>query len=894
MNRRMLSWAQALVAVAGVTLLHTSPVLSATRTVDLDRQTANGEESRCELNVLQTFPVMIENKVTNRAIGDAFSFVWRSAGPGGFTGTLPPGSSGGVGAIWTWTTNQAVFSYTGGSCLNDICFTQTGGPDPSQKTCDITCGADGALLTVRKGTGSGEVALTWTGGQGPSTVYRSSERGVVVQPAKVVGSTSLQQFNDVPPAASIVYYVVRGSDCLTQKACVSSSECLEVAGDVCVSNGPFGAPGRSLLSTGVTVSSASLTSSLITFFSPNRKVFEVTSSAAPGGFRETLTNTSANPVTVNTAAYPPGCCPADPDVPHQLNCSGVCVDWTTDPAHCGACGNVCGEGTCCANGNCASLCGEGEAWCDGQCYDVTNDSANCGACGNVCGDGTCCQGGSCVPLVCEGGRDQCADGLCYDTDNDPGNCGACGNVCGFDSICTAGVCVQCEGHAGEQFACDNQCVNLNTNPYNCGACGHSCNEGCPSGFTGVCSNGQSCRCVAGTPAPPPPSNIPPPVPPVCPNLTPPSPPHAGACPNPGPPPPPVVEAPVCIFVDDQSTVPPGGSITTCRLGGTLFKEVPAQIDVCTEFNPYETGTCAGGQDFAQGTFMRLVPDTDRVVGAAFVTPFGVHVISETSGDGLLQPGETASLVIDLINAGTSPIVDATATLTSPPVDLSDDAVSNPVAVTISPGVVSYGTIEPTSATADCSTPVYHPASNAAPFVVTLPMNHTFDTSRPFFVELEGTVNGEAWSMTVPIGLGIADRCDPSIGTGDFDGVNGLLSPMARLVPKGDDVPFASREFNGGNSRPLKLVQLCGTHELTGSEITPPEIVGLSEAVRGPIDLSAIAFNDDTGTNEPFFRFNDAVKQFNFTLRTVELGTGRFTLTIRLAGRKDYVTGFVLK
>jgi hypothetical protein len=880
----------ALGAIIGAALLAPLAV-AATKTVDLDRVAANGEESKCELNVIQTFPVQIENKVTNRAIGDAFSFVWRSAGPGGFTGSLPPGSAAGVGLIWTWTTNQSVFSYTGGNCENDICFAQTGGPDPSPKSCGATCALDGAVLTVGKGENPGQVSLTWSGGQAPSTIYRSTDRVAVVQPSNVIGTTSLQQFPDAPPAG-IVYYVVRSADCVTRKSCAADGECLEVAGDVCVSNGPFGVPGRSLLATNVTVSSASLTSSLITFFSPNKPIFEVTSSAAPGGFQETLVNKSANPVTANTAAYPPGCCPANPDVPHQLNCSGVCVDWTTDPNNCGACGNVCGEGTCCVNGNCASLCGEGEAWCNGQCYDVTNDSDNCGACGNVCGENTCCQGGVCVPFVCEGEREMCADGLCYDTQNDPGNCGACGNVCAFDSICTTGVCVPCNGQAGEKISCDNRCVNLNTNPYNCGACGHSCNEGCPSGFTGVCSNGQSCRCVAGTPAPPPPSNIPPPIPPVCPNLTPPAPPHAGACPDPGPPPPAVADAPVCIFVDEQSTVPPGGSITTCRPGGNLFKEVPTQIDVCTEFNPYEPGTCAGGQDFARGTFMRLVPDTDRVVGAAFVTPYAVHVISDTSGDRLLQPGETASLIIEAINSGSSPIVGTSVRLTSPPVDLTADGVSNPVAVTISPEVASYGTIEPTSATADCSVPVYHPASGAVPYTVTLAANEAFDTSRPFFLEVEGTVDGAPWSMTVPIGVGIAHTC--TVGTRDLDGVDGLLSPMGRLVPKGDVVPFASREFNAGNSRPMKLLQLCGTHVLTGSEIAPPEIVGLSEAVRGPIDISAIVFNDDTGTNDPFFRFNDSVKQWIFTMRTADLGTGRFTVTIRLAGRKDYVTGFVLK
>ncbi len=838
-------------AIAGAVLLLAPPALPAAKTVDLDKQPANGEESRCELNVLQTFPVKIENKVTNKAVGDAFSFSWRSAGPGGFASTVAPGSPDGVGAVWTWTTNQTVYAYTGTSCERDICFAQTAGPDPSQKTCSVTCAVDGAVLTVAKGAGAGEIALTWTGGQGPFTVYRSSSKVAAVQPGNVVGTTSLQQFTDVPAAGTTVFYAVRGADCQTRKSCALDSECLEAVGDSCVSHGPFGVPGRSLFTNDVTVSAASLTSSLITFFSPLKTVFEVTSTAAPGGFQETLLNTSTSPVTANTAAYPPGCCPANPDVPHQINCSGVCVDYLNDPDH-------------------------------------------CGACGNVCGDGTCCQAGSCVPLVCEDGREKCADGLCYDTENDPGNCGACGNVCASDSICTAGVCVPCTGHQGKKDACDNACVNLNTDPFNCGACARSCNEGCPSGFTGVCSNGQSCRCEAGTPAPQPPSRIPPPIPPVCPNLTPPAPPHAGACPNPGPPPPAVVEAPVCIFNDEQSTVPPGGSITTCRPGGVLFKEVPTQIDVCTEFNPFDPGTCAGGEDFARGTFMRLVPDTDRTVGAAFLTPFAVHVTSDTTLDGLLQPGETASLVIEVINAGTLPIVGASATLTSPPVDLSDDLVNNPVAVTISTAPASYGTIEPTSATADCSAAVLHPASNAVPFGVTLPANHTFDTSRPFVLEFTGTVDGAPWSMSVPIGLGIADRCTASAATGDYDGIDGLLNPMARLVPKGDLFPLPSKEFNAGNTRPLKLRQLCGSHNLTGSEIAPPEIVALSEAVRGSIDIKTIVLNDDTGTNDPFFRWNDNVKQWHFNMQTSQIGTGTFTLTIRLAGRKDYVTGFVSK
>ena len=42
---------------------------------------ANGAESQCDLNVLQTFPVQVENRVTNKSGGDAFGFSWPSAGP---------------------------------------------------------------------------------------------------------------------------------------------------------------------------------------------------------------------------------------------------------------------------------------------------------------------------------------------------------------------------------------------------------------------------------------------------------------------------------------------------------------------------------------------------------------------------------------------------------------------------------------------------------------------------------------------------------------------------------------------------------------------------------------------------------------------------------------------
>jgi hypothetical protein len=1001
--------ALACLGLISISLFTSSGSFAATKAVDLDGNAANGAESQCELNVLQTFPVMIENKVTNRSVGDAYAFSWLSAGPGGFTSSVPAGTIAGVGAKWVWTTNQSVFSFTGNSCDNDVCFTQTAGTDPPTGFCSDSCVADGTSVALTKGTTAGTIVLSWTGGQSTFTVYRSTGSTNLVAPANAVGTTTTQSFTDTPPAGSSVFYLVRGVDCVTRKACVTDADCSAPSDGTCVDRGPFGVPGRSLLASDVTVSAASLTSSLITFFSPPKELFRATSTAGGGGFAETLTNPTTNPMTVTTPGYPPGCCPADPEVLHPLRCGTTCVDYLDDPANCGACGNVCDDGTCCSNGACRSVCGEGQTWCGGQCADLENDNANCGACGNACGDGTCCSGGSCEsfcpagqvwcdgqcvdlqsddtscgscghacgdgtccsdgvcasmcaagqtwcdgqcadlqndvancgacgftcgedtccnagvcgpPAACESGRTYC-DGLCYDTQNDPSNCGGCGLVCAEDSVCSGGVCSSCAGQGGAKDACDNRCVNLRTDPYNCGACGVSCNEGCPSGFKGVCSNGQSCRCVEGTPAPQPPSLIPPPTPPVCastdpspvpgvcPNPEPTSPipgscpnpapspgPVPGVCPAPAPPGPAIDETATCIVNETTVSIPPGGSSTLCHQGGVLFKEVASEIFVCGDGLPGVDGQCnSAATKVTTGSFNRLLPDTSKTVGDAYVTPYAVHISSDTSNDGLLEPGESANLVIDVLNAGPMDITQASATLSAPAIDLSADGLINPVGITVATASSSYGTIPGTPVSTDCAAPPPHPASNATAFAITVPSNHPGDTSHPFVLAMTGTVNGSPFAMDVPLTLGVADSCDAAAHTRDYDGVDGLEGPMARLVPTGDPVPFPSRPFSAGNTRPLKLRVSCGGLNLSDADVDPPEIVGLSEAVRGTLDIKSLNLNsDDTNNpNDPFFRYNNALTggHWAYSMRTSLIGTGTFTLTIRIAGRKEYVTGFVL-
>jgi len=1197
------------------------PAHAATKTVDLDGNPANGAESQCDLNVLQTFPVMIENKVTNKSGGDAFGFSWPSAGPGGFTSSVTAGTTGGVGAKWVWTTNQSIFSYTGNSCANDVCFTQTAGPDSIASFCSDACLADATSVTIARGATAGTVVLSWTGGQSTFTIYRSTSKIGIVASANAIGTTSTQTFTDTPPGDATVFYVVRGVDCITRKACVTNTDCSAPGDGPCISRGPFGVPGRSLFSTNVTVSSASLTSSLITFFSPPTEVFRATSTAGAGGTAFTVTNSGTAPVTVTTPAYPPGCCPADPSVPHQLRCGEACVDYLNDSNNCGACGNVCGDGACCSNGSCVSLCAVGDLWCNGECADIQDDSNNCGGCGTICGDGTCCNNGTCQSL-CDVGRlwcnnqcvdfgndsgscgscgtacgdgtccnngacesfcpagqvlcgtqcvdfandsancgacgTACGDGTCcnngacesfcpagqvlcgtqcVDFQNDSANCGACGTACGDGTCCNNGACesfcpagqvlcgTQCvdfqndSGNCGAcgtacgdgsccnngacesfcpagQVLCGTQCVDFQNDSANCGACGTACGDGtccnngacesfCPAGQVlcgtqcvdfqndsgncgacgnacgdGTCCNGGACvsECPAGrtfcngqcvdlqhdprncgscgnvcgshgfddhdnecnqghcehdalynplsdplpipavcpnpapttpgpgfchnstptgptpgfchnstptgptpgfchnstptdptpgfchnaTPSDPTPGfchNATPsdptpgfchnesptnptpgfcrngtpsdPIPGSCPNTTPSSPvpgycqnthpssgPVPGVCPEPGSPAPTEGETTTCTVNESTQTIPPGGSATTCNQGGVLFKEVATEITVCGDGIPGVNGVCNNtATKITTGTFNRLVPDPTLTVGNAYVTPYSVRVVADTSNDGLIEPGETASLVIEALNAGLMNITQASATLSAPAVDLTDDGVVNPVGITVGTASASYGTILGTPVSTNCTAPPPQPASNATVFPITVPSNHPGDTSHPFILAVTGTVNGGPFSMSVPIVLGIADKCEAAANTRDYDGVDGLSSPMAKLAPEGDPVPFPSKSFVAGNTRPLKLRVSCGVVNLTDATVDAPQIVGLSEATRGPLDIHALNLNSDNtnNPNDPFFRFNNSLSggQWAYSMRTALIGTGSFTLTIRIAGRKNYVTGFVL-
>jgi hypothetical protein len=75
-------------------------------------------------------------------------------------------------------------------------------------------------------------------------------------------------------------------------------------------------------------------------------------------------------------------------------CDGQCVNFVTDPMHCGDCSRVCEAGTVCRNSRC-DPCNEGLTACQGRCLDTTSDVTNCGGCDVRCPADEICANGAC-------------------------------------------------------------------------------------------------------------------------------------------------------------------------------------------------------------------------------------------------------------------------------------------------------------------------------------------------------------------------------------------------------------------------------------------------------------------------------------------------------------------
>ncbi len=173
-----------------------------------------------------------------------------------------------------------------------------------------------------------------------------------------------------------------------------------------------------------------------------------------------------------------GKCIIDCSPPMKI-CGSKCVDLLTDHDNCGACSVPCAVDEACVSAACEKKCTVTKPdKCLGVCVDLKTDHDNCGACGKACASAEACKAGLCE---CLSGGTKCG-GVCVDTTKDSANCGGCGIACTSGKVCVSSACVCGTGTS----LCSGTCVDTKTDAKNCGACGKAC-SGAESCVAGVCT-----------------------------------------------------------------------------------------------------------------------------------------------------------------------------------------------------------------------------------------------------------------------------------------------------------------------------------------------------------------------------------------------------------------------
>jgi len=340
----------------------------------------------------------------------------------------------------------------------------------------------------------------------------------------------------------------------------------------------------------------------------------------------------------------------------------------------------------------------------------------------------------------------------------------------------------------------------------------------------------------------------------------------------------VVEAPVCDLEPVEQILEDGESLTLCQSGAIVGKEVFTTATVLMD-----------GQKVGQGPCAQIVPAPEVIIPEFLPSPTAVF-LTDTSGDGLCQPGETCEMFISVQNLGTASFLNPVATLSSP----ADGF--NPLALSFSSDTSGYPDFPAFTTPGDCdSPPLLDPKTNFMEFVFTVPAEQDPDVGRVFVLNFQGDL-GTDTVVEMPIVIGIGSACDPltDIDGETYDRLLGLQSPVnAKLVPEGNPVNFSKKRFNLGSTVPMKLQLGCGSVTLGSSGIDPsPEIVALVHDTLGPQSLEGINGDNNANPDDPFFSCGSSSCDYQF--RTEHLEVGDYVISIQMPDTRVFQAGFTLR
>jgi hypothetical protein len=166
-------------------------------------------------------------------------------------------------------------------------------------------------------------------------------------------------------------------------------------------------------------------------------------------------------------------------VGHEV-CDDDCVDLSSSPQHCGACGEACEDGEVCAARSCSSECPSELTDCTGACVDLQTNPSHCGGCDSPCAPGGGCIDGGCTG-TCSPEMTSCG-GDCVDTASDRDHCGRCFASCDATHTCDQAACVDaCSNGTQDGFETDVDCGGPACPP---------CSEG------STCANPSDCETFA--------------------------------------------------------------------------------------------------------------------------------------------------------------------------------------------------------------------------------------------------------------------------------------------------------------------------------------------------------------------------------------------------------------